>query len=461
MRWRFLLALVPALALGQPKEVLFLTHSAGFRHSSIETAVQVLRQLAASSQQFNVTATEDVSTISEAGLRNYDAVFFFTSGELPVSDAQKAALLQFVRGGKGFGGVHSATDTFYQWPEYGELIGARFNGHPWVHEVGIDVEDAAHPAASHAPFGFSILEEIYQFREFSRDRVRVLMSLDTSTVNLRLPDVNPGTADFPLAWCRSYGSGRVFYNALGHFESTWLDRGFQQSMLGAILWLTGQSPGDAGPRASVPPAVAPEGAGNAASLMPRMTLSPGSLISIFGRGLTTGSSQAAEARSPRNKLSGTTLRANGLALPLLYVSPGQINALLPLEAKPADCAAGATGCRGPRFDLEIATPSGTATVVTQAAELTPGVFAVTRGEGYATVWSTGLGAVTLSGDLFITRVQPTATLNGQAARVLFSGLAPGWLGLYQVNVELPVGLALPATLELDIGGIRLPVRLSN
>src|SRR5690348_16186257 len=103
-----LLFLVGTLLTAEPKRVLYITHSAGYRHDSIPTSIDVLRALAP--EQLAVTATEDLSNITSEGLAGFDAVFFFTSGELPLSESQKAALLDFVRSGKGFGGVHSATD---------------------------------------------------------------------------------------------------------------------------------------------------------------------------------------------------------------------------------------------------------------------------------------------------------------------------------------------------------------
>ena len=132
-----------------------------------------------------------------------------------------------------------ATDTLYEWPEYGELIGAYFDGHPWTQEVGIEVEDQEHPAMRPLPPSFRIMDEIYQFRSFSRERVHVLMKLDTRTVDLNAPGVARGDGDFALAWTRKYGEGRVFYTALGHFESTWNDPRFQAMLGGAIAWITG------------------------------------------------------------------------------------------------------------------------------------------------------------------------------------------------------------------------------
>lgn len=189
--------------------------------------------LATSSGEFTVTATEDVSAITAANLANYDALFFcLTTGELAFSADQKAAILSFVSGGRGFLGVHSATDTLYDWPEYGSLIGAYFKEHPWTRDAGVIVEDTAHPASSSLGPRFSIEEEFYSFRDNPRPRVHVLLRLDAASVG--------ASGDYPLAWTSSSGNGRVYYNALGHFDATWNDRRFQQQITGAIRWASGK-----------------------------------------------------------------------------------------------------------------------------------------------------------------------------------------------------------------------------
>ena len=222
-----------------PKRILYMTHSAGYVHDSIPTSCAVMQSLAARSGQFEVLCTEDLSLITADSLRNFDIVYFFTSGELQLSDQQKADLLAFVRDGKGFGGVHCATDTLYTWPDYGDMIGAYFNGHPWAQEVSINIEDPDDPTVRALAPSFRIVDEIYQFRNFSRDRVHVLMSLDTTSVDLNAPEVARDDGDFPLAWRRNYGQGRVFYTALGHFSETWLDERFQTMLLNALIWLGG------------------------------------------------------------------------------------------------------------------------------------------------------------------------------------------------------------------------------
>ncbi len=212
-----------------PVRVLMLTATAGFRHDSIPTAREVVSALASSSGQFTVTATEDLSTISASKLSAYDVVFFaLTSGELSLTDAQKAALVSFVAEGGGFLGAHSASDTLYSWPEYGQLVGAYFKEHPWTQPATVVVEDQSHPATASLGASFSLMEEFYTFRENPRPNVQVLLRLDAASVAT--------TGDYPLAWSRSHGKGRVYYNALGHFPSTWNDPRFQHQILGAIRW---------------------------------------------------------------------------------------------------------------------------------------------------------------------------------------------------------------------------------
>ncbi|MGH9314109.1 MAG: ThuA domain-containing protein [Vicinamibacterales bacterium] len=221
--------------------VLYLTHSAGFKHDVLPVTEEVMRDLGKRSGAFEATVTQDCSLISEQSLRNYAAVIFFTTGELPIDEAQKKALVEFVRSGRGFVGIHSATDTFYKWPEYLELIGGYFDGHPWHQEVTVRVDDPTHPATAQLPAAFTISDEIYQFRAWSRDRVRVLLSLDPASVDLTKKGVHRADKDFALAWAREFGRGRMFYTALGHEAAVWRDPRFQQHLAGGIQWATGSS----------------------------------------------------------------------------------------------------------------------------------------------------------------------------------------------------------------------------
>ena len=125
-----------------------------------------MRSLAASTNEFTVVATEDLSVVAQPTLASYDVVMFaLTSGELPLSAGQQAALVNFIREGKGFVGIHSATDTLYGWPEYGRLVGAYFKEHPWTQQADVVVEDQSHPSTSGLGGRFSIREEFYTFNE--------------------------------------------------------------------------------------------------------------------------------------------------------------------------------------------------------------------------------------------------------------------------------------------------------
>ncbi|HYN10235.1 MAG TPA: ThuA domain-containing protein [Vicinamibacterales bacterium] len=213
-----------------PLRVLMLTATTGFRHGSIETARQTLTSLGSRTGEFTITATEDVSQITAARLANVDVLaFILTTGELPFDAGQKAAIVSFVENGGGFIGAHSATDTLYEWADYGRLVGAYFNGHPWSQEATVNVEDRDHPATRAFGATFRLNEEYYTFRENPRSRVHVLLSLDAASVGT--------TGDYPLAWSHSFGSGRAFYTALGHHDATWQDTRFQTHMRGAINWV--------------------------------------------------------------------------------------------------------------------------------------------------------------------------------------------------------------------------------
>jgi type 1 glutamine amidotransferase len=208
---------------GPTVRVLMLTATAGFRHDSIATARDVMNTLG-----FAVTATEDLGRFTTAGLSDVDVIMFaLTSGELPFTAAQRTALIDAVNGGKGFIGIHSATDTLYDFPEYGRLVGAYFKEHPWTQPARVLVEDASHPATG-VRDPVTLEEEFYTFRENPRGRVQVLLRLDPASVN--------ATGDYPLAWAQSFGSGRSYYNALGHFPATWRDSRFQSQLIAAIRW---------------------------------------------------------------------------------------------------------------------------------------------------------------------------------------------------------------------------------
>jgi uncharacterized protein len=233
---------LPARAERPEGRILYFTCSAGYRHDVIPLSKAILSKLGTSSGAFEVTATEETSEFSTENLKRYAAVMFYTSGELPMRGAEKAALLNFVRSGRGFLGVHSATDTFYTWPDYLDLIGGYFNGHPWHQAVTIEVADPGNPLVAFLGNSLQLADEIYQISDFDHRGSHVLLRLDPSSVDLAKEGVHQRFYGFPLAWTRTYGAGRVFYTALGHEASVWQDVRYQRMVANAILWSMRRSP---------------------------------------------------------------------------------------------------------------------------------------------------------------------------------------------------------------------------
>jgi uncharacterized protein len=225
-----------------PERVLYFTYSAGYRHDVIPLSAAILSQLGRNSGAFEVIASEDLSEFSTANLERYAAVIFYTTGEIPMSGVQKIALLNFVRSGRGFLGVHSATDTLYHWPDYLDLIGGYFNGHPWHQGVTIEVADAADPVVAFLGNSLQLKDEIYQISDFDYRGSRVLLRLDQGSVDLNKAGVHQRFYGWPLAWKRFFGEGRVFYSALGHEASVWQDPRYQTILTNAILWSMRRSP---------------------------------------------------------------------------------------------------------------------------------------------------------------------------------------------------------------------------
>jgi type 1 glutamine amidotransferase len=227
------------------KRVLCIGQSVGFQHETVSDGMATIWKLGKDTGLWDTYIRTDCQLITkkkpaggnQKNLDYFDAVFFYTTGELDMDDEQKAALISFVKDdGKGFIGTHSATDTFYKWPEYGEMIGGWFNHHPWNQEVGVKVEDRSFAATAHFPAEFKIADEIYQFKDWSRDKVHMLMSIDTSTVDLTKKDVVRTDKDFAVAWTKSFGKGRVFYCSLGHRPEVWTRPDIQKMWTEAVKW---------------------------------------------------------------------------------------------------------------------------------------------------------------------------------------------------------------------------------
>jgi len=202
--------------------ILVVTATAGFRHDSIPTAEEVIARLAPSlgaAVTFARTEEEAASALTAESLRDVKVVMFVnTTGELaaPARDD----LLRWIDAGGSFVGVHSASDTWHEWPGYADMLGGEFESHPDQYVATIDVVDAAHPATALLQSPYAMLEEIYVLENFDPARVRPLLATDGRT----------------LAWCKPYGAGRVFYTALGHRIDVWESEWFQHHIAGAMSW---------------------------------------------------------------------------------------------------------------------------------------------------------------------------------------------------------------------------------
>ncbi|MEZ5403064.1 MAG: ThuA domain-containing protein [Bryobacteraceae bacterium] len=259
--------LLMALALAVPlwaqrpapkkKKILAIGQVKGFQHDATSHGLATIWKIGQESGLWDTYIRTDTQLITKKKLGGnaktldyFDAVIFYTTGELDLSAEQKADLLAFVKDdGKAFLGAHSALDTFYDWPEYGEMIGGWFDGHPWNQfPAPVVVEDETNPIVRHFPKEFAIMDEIYQPKAFSRDRVRVLMTLDASKLDLKNPRVKRTDKDFAVTWIRDYGKGRVFYSTFGHREDAWNRPDVQKMWLEAIKWGLGMTRIDATPR---------------------------------------------------------------------------------------------------------------------------------------------------------------------------------------------------------------------
>jgi len=213
--------------------ILMLRHSAGFEHTYLPNAEVALKELG-KANGWRVTTTHFLQRISPESLEKLDMLIFATTGNLSFSPEQKQAILDFVKGGKAFFGIHNATDTCYDWAEYGEMLGGYFAGHPWTQEVGVIVEDADHPATRPLESSFRVYDEIYTFKNWDRNKTHVLMHLDNDSVDISKG--NRDDNDYAMGWCHEYGKGRVIYSALGHPDELWSQDWFLKHIVGCIKW---------------------------------------------------------------------------------------------------------------------------------------------------------------------------------------------------------------------------------
>ena len=225
----------------------------GFQHDSVSHALATIERMGYESGLYDTyirtdsqlitkqAITLDGRPVTNKNLNYFDAIFFFGVREIDLTPQQKADLMSFIKeDGKGFVGAHTADTAFFSWPEFGEMLGGRFDEHPWgIIDATVIVDDPAFPAMKHFQKVFTLRDEHYQTKDFSRNKIRVLAHLDAAKLDLKNSRVHRTDGDFPVAWAKMYGKGRVFYSTLGHATESWDNPALQKMYFEAIKWALG------------------------------------------------------------------------------------------------------------------------------------------------------------------------------------------------------------------------------
>jgi uncharacterized protein len=233
------------------------------QHDSVSHALSVIERLGyetgtyftyirtdSNIASYNPKMTTGQPASGGPSLANVDGIFFLGHREIDIDAQQKADLLKFVHDdGKGFVAAHTASNAWMSWPEFGDLLGARYDDHPWgVTDAKVIVEAPDFPGMKFFPQTFDFRDEFYQVSGFSPANSRVLMRLDTSNLDMTKQGVHTADAPFPLTWAKMYGKGRVYYSSLGHDASTWDNPDIQRMWFEAIKWSLGLTEADVTPR---------------------------------------------------------------------------------------------------------------------------------------------------------------------------------------------------------------------
>lgn len=235
------------------RKILVFSHSEGYQHSAIPRATIALDALGKKTGAFETAHSDDLSVFRLENLQQFDAVCLNNTTQLSFDNPEwRRALLDFVAGGKGLIGIHSATDNFLTWPEGQEMLGGTFDGHPWTSDGtwAVKIEDPGHPLnAAFQGKGFLLKDEIYRIKQVNlRKTSRVLVGLDMKAeVNRKASGVRATDRDLPISWVRSFGKGRVFYCSLGHNDEIYANPAIMQHYLDGIQFALGDYPVDTTP----------------------------------------------------------------------------------------------------------------------------------------------------------------------------------------------------------------------
>jgi type 1 glutamine amidotransferase len=224
-----------------PPSLLFVTQVAPYRdgpagvHGVLDQAALGVAQVA-ELHGLRAVRVDDVRDLAPDAIADARAVALFTIGETPWRDDQRAQLVAGVRSGRlALVAIHSATDACYGWDDYGALVGARFDGHPWTQRVDVEIADTGHPATAHLPQPWPWTDEVYQFRDLRPDAT-VLLRVPPAQLDLGAAGARQPPFGFPLSWCFEEGDGRVFSTSLGHFPAAWESPAYLRHLSGGLAW---------------------------------------------------------------------------------------------------------------------------------------------------------------------------------------------------------------------------------
>ncbi len=236
----FVFYLLPFSGLfAQDFDVLVFTKTAGFYHPSIPAGIAMIEELG-NEHDFSVEVTEDAGLFTTQNLQQYEVVIFLSTTGDVLNSSQENAFETYINNGGGYVGIHAASDTEYDWPWYGGLVGAYFSNHPpGTTNASIKVSDRVHPSTEGLPFNWNRVDEWYNFQENPRGQVHVLATVDEQSYS----GGNMGF-DHPVIWCHEYDGGRSWYTALGHTEQSYSEDLFREHVLGGIQYTAGITPGE-------------------------------------------------------------------------------------------------------------------------------------------------------------------------------------------------------------------------